>query len=290
MLRRNGPDCPVPSGAYKLSRILDEIQDSNRIDALLKEHRKNWPALDRWFTERFISNFTKEDLKQYPPDSVAGIYYKYIVERNFQIDIVPRYEPKNDYEFWRLRSGQTHDFEHIIGGGGRFDSYEEMVPYYMKLASIFKFFPAELAGELSVFSMFGSMRFVSRTMLHYPECWVAMYEQIDRGRRIGLNSDAYYLTKYEDVFHLDPAEARKKIGIREVQEGDSRDFSAVWDCVKVAAMTRAGHWRGCSRLSRPTIFPSFPRRRESSVEPRLRRTNSISALPRVRTGFPPSRE
>jgi hypothetical protein len=34
LLRRNGPDVPTPSGAYRLNAIMKEIQDPEAIDAL----------------------------------------------------------------------------------------------------------------------------------------------------------------------------------------------------------------------------------------------------------------
>src|SRR5882757_9107126 len=71
LLRRNGPDVPTPSGAYRLNAIMKEIQDPQAIDALFAAERKTWPALDDWFRERNIPTYGREDLKQYPPGSVG---------------------------------------------------------------------------------------------------------------------------------------------------------------------------------------------------------------------------
>jgi hypothetical protein len=56
-----------------------------------------------------------------------------------------------------------------------------------------------------------------------------MWAAVDRGRKIGTASDCYVISKYEDVFHLTPAEAREALGVREVEEVDTAAASAIWD-------------------------------------------------------------
>jgi len=228
LLRRNGPDVPTPSGAFILSGIIKELQDFGAINAMIRAERQKWPALDAWFEARFVSTYTREDLKQYAPDTVAGLFYKQLADNDYQVDIVPPYEPKSDYEYWLLRAGQTHDWEHIVGAGG-FDSIGELVPGFMRLASYFKYFTPELASELGAMQFFASFRFLSRTALHYPHCWKAAWEAVDRGRQIGDSSEPFFLARYEDVFRLTPAEAREKLGIRGVREVDTKAISQVWD-------------------------------------------------------------
>ena len=228
LLRRNGPDVPTPSGAYTLLSILKEIQDYDAVDALFQEERRKWPALDRWLSERYLSTFTREDLKQYPPGSVGGIYYEHLTRNNYQVDILARQEPKGDFDYWQIRATQTHDMEHILGGGG-FDSIGELVPGILRLSYIYKFFSPKLANEMAAKQFFLSFRFIARTMLHYPECFQATWDAIDSGRRIAEASDAFFLAKYEDVFHLTPEAAREKLGVRGVRELDTRAASRIWD-------------------------------------------------------------
>jgi ubiquinone biosynthesis protein COQ4 len=238
LLRRNGPDVPTPSGAYRLNAIMKEIQDPEAIDALFAAERAKWPALDQWFRDRHIATYTREDLRQYPPGSVGGIYYRHLADNNYQVDIIPRYEPKGDFEYWALRSVQNHDLEHILGGGG-FDSIGELVPGLLKLSYCYKFFSPALANELAVKQYFLSIRFMSRTALHYPECWQATWAAVDAGRRVGESSDAFFLAKYEDIFHLSPEAARDRLGIRNVVELDTAMISRVWDGADPAPATSA---------------------------------------------------
>lgn len=232
-LRRNGPDVPTPSGAYQLSFIIKELQDYGQIDRLFEQERRRWPELDRWLSERFVSTYTKADLAKLPPDSVGGLYYKQMRDRDYQIDIVPPYEPKGHYDYWLLRAGQTHDWEHIITHGG-FDSLGEVVTGFARLENIYKHFSLEFACELTVMQYFLSFRFLSRMALHYPAVWHDTWAAVERGRAVGKASGAYLLARYEDVLHLTPAEAREALGVREVDDSvDTAAPSRIWDGMDV---------------------------------------------------------
>jgi ubiquinone biosynthesis protein COQ4 len=228
MLRRSGQDRPSPSDPGMLAGYLREVQDTDRLDALLKIERKKSPKLDAWFSEGFVSTYSIEDLAQYKPGTVGGIFYNYITSRGFEIDLVARFVPKNDYEYFLLRNGQTHDLEHIIGGGG-FDYLGELVPYYIRLTNVFKYFDSELAGGLSVLQILGSTRIMTRAVLHYPQTWPTVVETIERGIKVGKMSDEIFMNKYEDVFHLPLEEARAALGVRGAQDFDTEPASNIWE-------------------------------------------------------------
>jgi hypothetical protein len=98
-----------------------------------------------------------------------------------------------------------------------------------KMENIHRHFTPELACELTVMQFFLSFRFISRMALHYPQIWHEMWAAVERGRKIGMASDAYVMARYEDVFHLTPAEAREVLGVCEVEEVDTAAASRVWD-------------------------------------------------------------
>ena len=229
LLRRNGPDLPVPTGAFRLSQIIREIQDFGRISEMLEAERRRLPALDQFLAEGFTSTFKREDLARYPPGSVGGIFYKVLTEGGYQVDIVPPWTPASSYELFLLRSGQVHDFEHIITGGA-FDSVGEVTTAFARLECVHKFFSPELASELTVMGFFGAFRFLTRTVLHYPEVWHDMWGAVDRGRKVGLASDCYILAQYEPVFHLPLAEARAALGVREADDSvDTTNAARLWN-------------------------------------------------------------
>lgn len=227
LLRKNGPDAPTPSDPMPLVLALREVQDLNHINELFAAERRKNPALDAWFREGHISTFKREDLKDYPPASTAGIFYKQLMANDLQVDIVPPYKPQNDYQYFFLRAGQTHDLEHILGGGG-FDFIGEVVPYYMRLTNLFVHLSAELAGELCVFYMLSSTRILTRAVLHYPQTWLTVLDALERGAQVGRESAPLYSLRFEDLFELTPEAARIKAGIRGVRLADTSAASAQW--------------------------------------------------------------
>ena len=227
LLRKNGPDAPTPSDPMPLVLALREVQDIGHINELFAAERRKNLSLDAWFREGYISSFKREDLKGYGPHTCGGIFYKQLMDNDLQVDIVPPYKPQNDYQYFMLRAGQTHDLEHVLGGGG-FDFIGELVPYYMRLTNLFVHLSPELAGELSVFSVLSSTRILPRAVLHYPQTWLTALDALERGARVGRESAPLYSLRWEDAFDLPPHQAREKFGIRGVREADTATASAMW--------------------------------------------------------------
>ena len=228
LLRRNGPDVPTPSDSIQLVQILREVQDIDRINALFAAERAKNPALDAWFSEGFSSSYTVDDLARYGPETLGGIFHAQLADHRMEVNIVPPFIPRNDFEYFQLRAGQTHDLEHIVGGGG-FDFIGELVPYYMRLTNLFMHLSPELAGELSVFSILGSTRIITRAVLHYPQTWLIAQNAMERGARVGRLSAPIHMMRYEDVFHLPLDEARAALGIKGAEFVDTGPASAQWN-------------------------------------------------------------
>lgn len=229
-LRRSGKDVPTSADAYKMHVILKDILPLDRIEELFTEERKRSPELDRWFSEGFSSNLDKAELLALPPGSLGHVFGRYLVDHGFEVDIVPRFEPRNQFEYYSLRSGQTHDFEHIVTGGN-FDILGELVPYFARLSNVPRFLSAELAGLVNTGQLLGALRLVSRTGLHYPAAFPAVLAAMQAGTRVGEQSGPIFMAKYEDVFHLPIAEAREALGIRGVGERnvDTAQASLEWE-------------------------------------------------------------
>lgn len=226
-LRRNGPDFPAQAEMYEFIGILNEIRDLDYIEHLFTEERKKNPALDAWFNEWHLSKFEEEDFKHYEPGTLGSVVYREIVAKNYDLNIYKMPEPKTQLDYFGTRAGQTHDLEHIVTGGG-IDYMGELVPYWYRITNHFKHLSVELAGELSVMYLLGSLRYTVRTMLHYPQCWPTCQDAIERGMRVGRESGPVFLAKYEDVMHLPLEEARRAIGIAGVVERDTAEMSWEW--------------------------------------------------------------
>ena len=227
-LRRSSKVQPTPSDMLSAGRIILDCQDLGAIEDMIAQERERYPALDQWFRDGFVSTFTKQDLAQYEPDTVGGIFHRYLTDFGFEIDIIPRFEPKTQYLYYMLRSGQIHDFEHIICGGG-FDTIGELVPYYMRLANVPRFLSPRLAEQLNAAMTFGSVRIFMRTALHYHEAFPTALEAIQRGLAVGQQSGPMFMAKYEDVFHLTVPEARRALGVVGAVDVDTGAASRVWE-------------------------------------------------------------
>jgi len=214
-LRRNGPDRPTPSDNVELKKALAEIRDPDHVEALFERERKINPRLDRWLTERFVSTYSAEDLKKYPKDSLGEIFYRTVVQRGFDYNLEADLAPKSHYDFFWTRHLQTHDIEHILCGGA-FDQMGEIVIHWVNVTNYFEHVGAELAGEMANKMLFGTLRFVMRSMLHYPETWQTVTSAMSRGIRVGKASEAIFMFRYEDVFHLPLEEARAALGVRDL--------------------------------------------------------------------------
>ena len=227
-LKKNGPDFPPAAEMHELIGILNDLRDFDHIEAMFHAERKINKPLDDWFNAWHISNYTMADLKDCAPGTVGGLYHQVATAGNYEVQIVPYMEPRSQFEFFNLRSGQTHDYEHILCGGG-FNSMGELIPYWYRLTNIHKHIhDKELAGELSVMSMLGTMRYIVRTMLHYPQVWETAVECMQRGMAVGQQSDALFLARMEDTWHLPLADARAKLGVRGAQDVDTTREGAIW--------------------------------------------------------------
>lgn len=220
LLRRNGPDRPLPTDNAQLVGALSKIRDNDAVEEMFERERRINPQLDAWLTERFMSTYTLEDLKPLPPASVGGLMYRFITEENAQLDIIPRGTPTSHFDYYTRRHLQTHDLVHIVCGG-LFDSLGEVVPHWVALSNIFKHVSAELASELTVKLLFNSLRVISRSLLHYPETFPVVMECIAQGIAVGEASEPIFMMKYEHVLHLTPEAAREELGVRKARDVDT---------------------------------------------------------------------
>lgn len=228
LLRRNGADMPPQAEMHEFLGILDSLRDYDHIETMFTQERKVNPELDNWFREGFISTYAIDDFRDYAPGTLGGTFHQQMTSGDYEIQIVPWSAPKSQLDFYNLRSGQTHDFEHILCGGG-FNFMGELVPYWYRLTNIFRFITnPELAAEVSMIQIFGSLRYTVRTMLHYPQVWPTAVNAIQRGMRVGQESDALFLKKLEPCFHLPLAEARAALGVRGVEDVDTSREGAFW--------------------------------------------------------------
>lgn len=226
-LKRNGRDYPVTYGIPSLIDAVREVQDHERIEELFNEARRGWPEFDKWLDERWLARLTREDMKSCPEGSVGGIWYQWLVGAGMEVDIIPTFEPRSGFEYFFLRGVQIHDIMHILSGGG-FDGIGEIMPAFLKYGNLFRHFTPELAGLLNVQNTLLTIPMFMRGPLHYPELTLRMFELSHYAMKVGEQSDALFLPRYEDWLDLPLEEARRKFGVRGAQTIDTSRESAYW--------------------------------------------------------------
>jgi ubiquinone biosynthesis protein Coq4 len=228
-LRRNGPDIPIPTDQVRgLAQALYQIRDA---DAVLKmvEHEKTInPKFKAWIDARYLNDMVKEDYAKFPEGSFGREFYNYLERTGLDPTIGFGKEiPKNDLEYIFIRNGQIHDFEHFITGG-QFTSLGEIIPFFVRLSSMWKHLTPALAAEIGQIYIFGAFRMVIRSALHYPDTWLLMLDMMSRGIKIGMNSEAIFMAPYESVLHLPLEEARAALGVRFAEEVDTVEANRVF--------------------------------------------------------------
>jgi ubiquinone biosynthesis protein COQ4 len=230
-LRRNGKDQPIPPDTtLGLVQALEEIRDLPHVLKLIDREKTLNPKFAAWLEERHLCRRTKADFAKFKPNTMGGLYYKYLVEYGFELNLgrgenLPA--PSSDLEFIFLRFGQIHDYEHLITGG-QFNSLGELLPYFVRLSNTHQHMSAELAQFFTEIYIFGGTRMVMRTALHYPTAWLTVMDLMRRGIAIGLASESILMARYEDALELEIPAARELLGIRNATDMDTAHDDSVF--------------------------------------------------------------
>lgn len=229
LLRRNGPDLPIPADAtLGLAQALNDMRTPDRMQALIDAEKERNPAFREWVEEKYLSPLTEEDFAKFPEESFGGRYYKYIKEFGISLNFGwANTPPSSDWEFIQKRNGQIHDFEHLMTGG-QFNSLGEILPYIVRISNPHTHLLPEVATEFSLIYLFGGMRLLFRSFLHYPDTWPTVLELAERGLEIGRTSDPIMMMRYEDALPLSIPEAREMLGYRNAEDVDTQEMDLIF--------------------------------------------------------------
>ncbi|WP_353227319.1 hypothetical protein [Novosphingobium sp.] len=218
-LRRNDPDRNLLDELPAMVASVDAVRDRDAVDRLIQQERRTNKALDRWFDDRFISTYTLADLGRHGPGSLGRLLHDHMVALDLTLELLPQrqadpsWAPHSDLDYFTLRTGQTHDFDHLIGESG-FDVIGELFPAGLRTGNMFAHVSPELAGALLTTHTFVTFPWMMRTILHYPAAWPALWDNFSHGHAVGTASACLFTVRWEDVLHLTPAEARRELGVR----------------------------------------------------------------------------
>lgn len=243
MLRRNGADVSIVHNLPEIFDHMPKVQDADRINWLIANKREQWPALDAWFARRHISRFTLHDLASLPENSIGKRLYGALTEMGLTLELSDYSTPaKHDFEYWWKRYTQVHDFEHLLVGR-KFDSVGEMAPDTFRIANTIKHLGPALGSELCQGLHLTVTCWLSRTMLHYPEIYIDLLSEFNRGWQLGMESGPVFLANYDDILHLSVSAVRGAVGVPAVDDQDTTRLSAFWT-EKTSALGEAGQFKG----------------------------------------------
>jgi ubiquinone biosynthesis protein Coq4 len=229
-LRRNGPDMPPYSDTSNgLIQALTRLRDDTAFEALIAAEKEKNPKFRAWLEQKPVCRHTAEDFAQYAPGTFGNVYYRYVVANNFPMNLgwsIP--DLTSDRTYMLFRSGQIHDFDHIITGGG-FNTLGELLPFFLRMTNLHAHMSAELAHVLFPTYVFGGFRMVFRSALHYPQTWLTVVDLMQRGIKIGLNSECLFMADFESAFHLPMEEARAALGVCFAEDIDTTEASRIFD-------------------------------------------------------------
>lgn len=228
-LRRNSKGYPIVADVSSLSPILMKHFNLPKIDDLFEAEIAKNPKLKAWFEEGFTSAITRESLAKFSPGSVGGIFRDYLIRNNFE----PEFKGarvkagKGYFTYYQQRLSQQHDLEHVCGGFF-FEYLSEIGVTWMRMRNLFQHLSAELAGALSTTYSLLMVPQINRVILHYPNVFLDLWGNLQQGDLVGRTSEPIFMMKYEDILHLPPAEAREKLGYRNVKDIDMTAAASVY--------------------------------------------------------------
>jgi ubiquinone biosynthesis protein Coq4 len=237
-LRRNGLDLPGTYGIPELNRAIEDIQDGEKISAMLDEAAADWPELAQFLSDRYMSYWTTEDLRKCPEGSFGNMVFRHYDKYGYDNKMSSIAFPvRNHYEYFRRRKTEIHDFMHILTGAG-FDYIGEAMPNMIHFGSFYKYFKPELAMELCSSNMLLFWPYLFRTSLNYGEGFPWVWDLMDKGYRIGQQSGPYFLKRIEDYLDLPVEEVRAKLEIKGAYDLDFEEWKRRSDIVMEGGQTK----------------------------------------------------
>jgi ubiquinone biosynthesis protein Coq4 len=184
-LRRAGHDVPPTYMVHQAAQTIAELTDEAEIIGMIEAEKKEKPLFAAWLDKRSLSDFTLDELKDFPADTLGGIVHEYLSRTGFDLNHSKRgLVPTTDYTFLQKQRVVSHDIEHIISGLGP-NPVGEQALIALNLRTYFDFFNPKLAAELTRMSAFLLSTGVMKANLHYPGVMAAFMEGVALGSQIG---------------------------------------------------------------------------------------------------------
>lgn len=217
-LKRDGHDLPDAYLIPALSRAMGDVVDPVGIDVLLAAEREHLPEFAAWLDERFVSNFTVDQVAGCAEGTLGARIRAFISDSGYAIDFMFKGEPRSDYEFLVKRRAQNHDIEHMVTGLCPSQVGEIALIVANTIANA-NYFSTEFAHQLNLYGTVLMSTSLSRSGLHYPETLPAMLEGFSRGYALGSKQKKpLFMIRWEDHLDRPMTEIRREFGFEDGPE------------------------------------------------------------------------
>lgn len=187
MLRRNGADLPNTAYIPEVAQLLMMCEDFGRIMALFEEEKARLPKFREWCSNRSLSDFKKDDVKDCAPGTLGAALYDFMVNSGYELDIFYReIEVVNDLTFYLRQAALTHDIEHIVSGFGP-NHGGEVALLNANMHAKARYFHPELAAFFNRIPTYLKSKTIMKDGLHYAEAAVLNLEAEYQGAIQGRN-------------------------------------------------------------------------------------------------------
>ena len=217
-LKRDGHDLPDAYLIPTLTRAMGEVVDYARIMTLLQAERERLPEFAAWLDERYVSNFTPEQVAHCAEGTLGARIHDFIAKSGYDIDFLYKSEPKSDFEFMTKRRAQNHDIEHMVTGLCP-SQVGEIALIAANTIAVSNYFSTDFAHELNLYGTVLMSTSLSRSGLHYPETLPSLLEGISRGYRLGAKQKKpLFMVRWEDHLDRSIADIRAEFGFEDGPE------------------------------------------------------------------------
>lgn len=211
-LRKHGRDINHYGSVMDMMQIRSELIDQDEVNRLFKLARAKDPAIDFWFSERYMPSYDWRELQELSRGTLGREYYEMLMEAGLTPDFIHFEEPKSDYDYWMRRYMMVHDIEHVVTGY-RYDAIGEIAYLTLHAVNAQTYLGHELAKHVNAFALLLVTTSLSRYALHYPRLLASTLQAMGECQKIGAEMKPIFIQRFEDMFEMDIEDVRKELGI-----------------------------------------------------------------------------
>lgn len=213
-LRKAGWDLPLAYLLPEATMRFEALRDKEKDDAAVAFDKANNPEFAKWLDERYLSHYTIDMVKDSKPGTLGYEVRDFMLNSGLDLNFFYGGDPiQSDYHYLMVRTGQSHDIEHMVTGLQP-DPAGELGMVCMHVCHNAAYFSEGTAEALNRLSMYLVGPFLMRTGLHSTYALPTFLEGIRLGTQMGkqIKKSLRYV-RWEEYFDVSIKEIRQELNI-----------------------------------------------------------------------------